>query len=132
MGLVDVSAREIGDDEYVSQYGSRMTGKPDFRDRPRSTDRDALSGIVGQVTAAEARRLVRTAGPATDDDGVRDVLAGDLRQQGFVVTHTPTRRNKRHVSIRYPVGAWDDPVAGMFDERFGEPRWHEEQEGGPE
>jgi hypothetical protein len=68
---VEIVAREIRDEEYVSQYGSRLTGQPEFRDRPREKDHGALSSILGQVTAAEARRRVRQA-------GVRYAKVGDL------------------------------------------------------
>jgi hypothetical protein len=126
---VQIEAREIRDEEYVSHYGSRLTGQPVFRDRPREKDHGALSAILGQVTAAEARRRVRQAGSPTGDDGVRYARVGDLRAQGFTVTHSPWPRNTRHVSIRYP-GGWDNEVAGTFNACFGTPQWHEEPEGG--
>jgi len=110
---VEIVAREIRDEEYVSQYGSRLTGQPEFRDRPREKDHGALSSILGQVTAAEARRRVRQAGSPNSGDGVRYAKVGDLRAHGFTVTHSPWPRNTKHVSIRYP-GDWDDQVAGTF------------------
>jgi hypothetical protein len=112
--LVEIVAREIRDEEYVSQYGSRLTGQPEFRDRPREKDHGALSSILGQVTAAEARRRVRQAGSPNSGDGVRYAKVGDLRAHGFTVTHSPWPRNTKHVSIRYP-GDWDDQVAGTFN-----------------
>src|SRR5580658_870959 len=63
--------REIGDDEYLSQYGSRQGGKPLFWSRPRPADTDGLSATIGRLTPAEARRPVRMVGAATSDDGVR-------------------------------------------------------------
>ena len=62
---------EIGDDEYLSQYGSRQGGKPLFWSRPRPADTDGLSATIGRLTPAEARRPVRMVGAATSDDGVR-------------------------------------------------------------
>lgn len=127
---MEIQPREIGNEEYVSQYGSRQTGQPVFRDSPRPVDRDGLSGVFGRVTAAEARRPVRQAGSPTEDDGVRHGQVGDLRERGFVVSHTPSQRNTRHVSIRYP-GVWDEKVTGMFNACFGAPQWYEEpKEGG--
>ena len=117
--------REIGDDEYLSQYGSRQGGKPVFWDQPRTTDVDGLSATIGRLTPAGARGFVRFIGVPTSDDGVRYARAGDLRAKGFKVTHTPSRRNKDHASISYP-GEWDATMEGTFNECWGDPLWHEE------
>lgn len=121
----ELQPREIGDEEYLSQYGSRLTGKPPFLDRPRSVDTDGLSATVGSLTPAQARRLVRRVGLVGSDDGVRYAPAGALRAMGFEVTHTPSRRNKDHVSISY-AGEWDVTMEGKFYECWSAPRWHEE------
>jgi hypothetical protein len=126
---VELKPREIGDDEYLSQYGSRSTGSPDFRERPRLKDEGGLSVSLGRLTPAEVRSLVRLAGVPTSEDGARYVRAGDLRRQGFEVVHKPTRRNPDHAVVRYPR-EWDEPVAGMFNKHCSAPVWHEEPEGG--
>jgi hypothetical protein len=117
--------REIGDDEYLSQYGSRQGGKPLFWSRPRPTDTDGLSATIGRLTPAEARKPVRMTGAATSDDGVRYARAGDLRAKGFEVTHTPSSRNKDHTSISH-AGEWDATMEGTFNESWSDPLWHEE------
>jgi len=125
--------REIGADEYVSQYGSRLTGEPVFWDHLKPADIDGLSAIIGQVTPAEGRRRVRgpRSGPPTRDDGIRYALVADLEKEGFRVTDTGWPGNTKHVSISYP-GEWDDTVAGKFNKCFGAPLWHEEaKQGGP-
>ncbi len=126
-----LQARHVRDDEYVTHYGSRVTGEAVFWDRPRPRDRDGVSVIVGNLTPAEARPLVRREGAPTEDDGVRHVLVGDLRALGFEVTHTPRPRDTRHVSIRYSE-EWDDQVAGMFHSCWSKPQWHGDPEGGPD
>lgn len=120
--------RKIGDDEYVTQYGSQ-SNKPAFWDRPRPKDRGALSVTLGRLAPAEIRRLVRLGGAPTSEDGARYARTGDLRKRGFRVTHRPSGRNPDHAVIRYPK-EWDDPVAGIFNENFSAPVWHEELEGG--
>ncbi len=123
--------REIGDEEYVSQYGSRLTGQPVFWDHPRPKDRDGLSAALGKVTPAEARAPVRGSGSPTADDGVRYALVGDLRGQGFKVIHTPSQRNKDHVSISY-VSEWDETMTGKFTECWSDPLWYEEPKESPD
>jgi len=118
---VEIRPREIADDEYVSQYGSQQRG---FQDRPRIQDTDGLSGILGELTPAEARRRVRRVGAPTGDDGVRYARVGDLRAAYFEVRHTPWPGNTLHVSIRYP-SEWDDAVAGTFNRCFSDPVWHQ-------
>jgi hypothetical protein len=120
--------REIGDDEYLSQYGSRQGGKPLFWSRPRPTDTDGLSATIGRLTPAEARKPVRMIGAATRDDGVRYARVGDLRAKGFEVTHTPSKRNKDHTSISC-AGEWDATMEGTFNESWSDPLWHEESGG---
>jgi hypothetical protein len=127
----NLEPRRIFNSEYVSQYGSRLTGSAVFHDRPRTKDREALSVIAGQIPVDEARVRVRglKAGPPTSTDGVRYALVGDLRAQDFVVTHDPRPGNMKHVRIGYK-GTWDDRVASNLDRCFSEPTWHDEREGG--
>jgi hypothetical protein len=121
--------REIDDGEYVSQYGSRQTGKAFFWDRPRPRDFDGLSVMIGRLTPEEARQPVRRDGMASHLDGVRYAKVGDLRALGMEVVHTPSRANPDHVSVRR-AGEWGDEVAGRFNECFEGPQWYEEPEGG--
>jgi hypothetical protein len=127
-----VPAREIGDDEYVSQYGSLLDSPRAFRDRPRLKDLGAVSVILGRILPAQARKLVRFAGAPAKEDGVRHARVGDLRRAGFVVGHAPSGRNPDHARVRYAAVEWDDEVAGRFRSCFTEPVWYEEPEGGTE
>ena len=127
---MEIQPREIGDDEYVSHYGSRLTGEVVFKDHLRPQDRGALSVIIGKVTPAEARCRVRKAGEVSGDEGVRYARVEDLRAQGFTVTHAPRAGNILHARVGFD-GAWDDGVAGKFNQCFDTPLWYEEEsEGG--
>lgn len=121
---MELQPREIGEDEYLSQYVTREAGQPRLRNRPRLRDIDGLSLTAGKLTPAEARKPVRRGSP-TEDDGVRHVRTGDLRAEGFIVENTPSRRNTEHVSIRYPR-EWDDQVASTFNGCCSDPVWHQE------
>ena len=125
---MEIQPRKIGNDEYVTQYGSRGN-EPVFWDRPRPQDRGELSVTIGRLAPAEIRRLVRLGGVPTSEDGARYARTGDLESQHFEVEHKPTRRNPDHAVVRYP-SEWDDPVAGIFNKIFSAPVWHEEPEGG--
>ena len=127
---MEIESREISDHEFVSHYGSRQTGKPVFWDRPRPIDRGALSVSLGRLAPADARRYVRLSGVPSSDDGVRYAKVDALRAKGFEVIHAPSPRNPDHAVIRYP-SAWDDRVAGIFNECFEAPVWYEEPEGRP-
>lgn len=122
----DSRIRWIEDDEYICQYGYRSGDIPEFpvKLRPRDTD-ESLSAILGRVSPAYARSLVRKKGVPTGDDGVRYARVGALREMGFKVTLTPTTVNTLHVSVSYP-NEWDDPVANMFNACFSEPQWYED------
>ena len=124
-----MESRAIGNEEYVSQYGSRQTGMPVFWDRPRPQDVDGLSALLGKLSPAAARSRVRRAGAPVPADGVRYARVGELRARSFAVDHTPWPGNSLHVSIRYR-GMWDDEVAGRFEACFTKPVWHEEPGGG--
>lgn len=93
--MPDLELRVVGDDEYVSQYGSRRSGPDAFRDRPRPHDRGAVSVILGRLSQAEARLLVRGTRQPAEHDGVRWGLVATLRSAGFAVsqlsaTHRPS------------------------------------------
>jgi hypothetical protein len=127
--------REIDDEEYVSQYGSRQTGSPGFLNQPRQVDVDGLSVTLGKLTPEEARRYVRRGGKIGRDDGVRHARVGDLRRQGMLVTNTPSRENPDHASISRPgkgPGEWSVEDQGTYDTCYGVPEWHEETEEGRE
>lgn len=124
-----MEARTIADGEYVSQYVSRESGKPEPRNRPRPKDQDSLSVILGQVGVATAYRFVRRYGSATPDDGVRFARVGQLRERGFSVSHTPNRRNPLHASVRYR-DSWDVEVSVIFDSCFSDIVWFEEGDQG--
>ncbi|WP_157610494.1 hypothetical protein [Spirillospora albida] len=93
---------EIGDDEWLSQYGSfaqLIDGEP-FKNRPTGGQTE-LSFIRGKASVDEAASSVnrrKTAG-ATAGDAVRYVLAGRLRAAGFRVWPTPTAFNPHHASV---------------------------------
>jgi hypothetical protein len=118
--------REIDDEEYVSQYGSRETGGPVFWDKPRPEDTDgALSVVLGVLTPEEARKPVRRGGAVSASDGVRHARVGDLRAEGMQVVHTPRRENPDHTSVRR-AGVWGDDATGKFNKCFGVAKWHGE------
>jgi hypothetical protein len=48
----EMPSREIGDDEYLSQYGSRQTGKPLLLE---STANDGHRRLVGNYRPADSR-----------------------------------------------------------------------------
>lgn len=121
---------DIANEEYVSQFVGRGPGSPrPPQCMPRERDTDGLSAIRGRVSPAEAGRLVRTprrrAQIPLTFDGVRYASVAELRQAGFEVHATPSRRNPSHVSITYR-GVWDQHAASMFEACFGEPVWHGE------
>lgn len=77
-----------------------------------------MSLLRGRVTVGEAAWAVcRRA--AKQGDVVRYSTAGALRNADFLVTHTPTRRNKGHVSVEYQ-GKWTDNMRKAFEFAFGE------------
>lgn len=92
---------EIADNEWLSQYGSILAvidGEP-FKGEPGRNQED-LSLIRGRVSPDQAAESVsRRRKEAAPGEGVRYVRAGNLRDAGFTVMHTPTSRNKNHVSV---------------------------------
>jgi hypothetical protein len=102
----------------LTQYGD--TWDQGFRCRPRASDLDGVSVLLGRLTLAQAARYVRRDGRARRGDAVRYTEVGCLEDEGFVVVHTPTRRNPLHVSVQSPPG-WDDDVCERFHRCFGQP-----------
>lgn len=113
----------IGDHELLTQY---VFGGEEPRNVPRPSDRDGLSALRGQSTLQEAARFVRKARWPHEGDSVRHVLVRDLREAGFIVDHTPNRRNPLHTSIRIEA-QWNVDVAHAFDACFA---FHDPQRGG--
>lgn len=92
------------DDEFVTQLNN-----PDgmFRTAPRVNGEVDLSVLRGRLTLQEAYTYVTTGEPLEDDlvgRAVRYTTAGALRNEGFEVIHTPTRKikNSIHTSVVWP------------------------------
>jgi hypothetical protein len=119
-----MDARDLDDDEWLTQYGSRLvrrqpTGTP-FRHRPRFDDDETdISVLVGRISAEEACLKVARQTPYVGI-GVRYTKVGTLRSAGFAVEHTPTTRIPEHASVTHaewqqlgkPV---DETLDGCFD-----------------
>jgi hypothetical protein len=110
---------ELGDDEWLSQYGTihhPIDGDP-FKCRP-TWGQVELSLIRGRRSVDEAAKSVnrkRSTG-AFPGEGVRYVTAGRLREAGFRVWHSPTAFNPNHVSVATmdPDGVWTDDDKKRF------------------
>ena len=79
--------------------------------------------ILGEVDATAASMLVTRA--LTPRAARRVATAGRLREEGFLVEHSPARGNPLHVGVFPPkdetseeVMAWDDAVATRFNACF--------------
>jgi len=114
---------QIGDEEPLTQYGRADSDEhcsdSRFRCIPRFEDGEQdVSLLRGQLSVEEAAWAVcrRAARPG---DLVRHTTAQALRNAGFLVSHTPTRRNKGHVSVEYQ-GKWTENMRKAFDLAFGE------------
>jgi hypothetical protein len=118
--VVVVAATPVSDDEHLTQYGC-TTSDPVFRSHPRpEVDGLDISLIRGMLTVEAATMIVRRRGYViTGADVVRHTTAGTLRDAGFVVEHTPNRKNPAHVSVRWP-GDWTDEVSKDFADCFEE------------
>lgn len=116
---MSVPPRDIGDDEVLTQYGQQDVDTEAFHCAPRAVDRDGLSLIAGTLTVEEACQMVHR-GRCVEHDkcGVRHTTAGRLRRAGFVLLHTPNKRNPNHVSVTHGVN-WDDDAAASFNLCFG-------------
>lgn len=110
-----MAAREILDDEELSQYG---TVTDDWRNQPRPFETD-VSLLLGRWDPVSAGDVIRWRGGGALQDGtevIRCTTAGTLRSAGFRVHHTPNRRNPDHVSVT-AVGTWN---SGAFERCFTE------------
>lgn len=109
--------REILDDEPLTQYGYMGV----FRNALRVDILEPeLSLLAGRLTGAEAGAIVRndqTVIQFPEGHGARHTTAGTLRAAGFMVFHSPSKKNPRHVSAQWPE-SWDDRVSEAFDECF--------------
>lgn len=116
-----VPAREIGDDEVLTQFGKVEGGLPAFHESPRAKDRNGLSMILGQVSVDIACKLVQPDGCVDHHQcRVRTTTAQTLRQAQLVVEHAPTKRNPSHVRV-YPSVTWDDNISEAFHLCFKDP-----------
>jgi hypothetical protein len=85
-----------------------------------------VSLLLGPMSPKEAASKVLRGGDE-EGVGVRRTTVGKLRQAGFVVAHTPNRRNRDHVSVSLER-AWTDDDSNSFSSCFEQPIW--EGEGG--
>lgn len=99
----------LSDDEALTQY-ARFN---DFRREPRAKDRGEISVLRGIWGVKEAAEMVRRQS-VDEDDGVRYTTVARLKEAGFSVRATPTRRNPRHGSVEYS-GPWDEDTCNRFD-----------------
>ena len=105
----------------------------EFLNAPRIETEREVSLLRGRLTTEEATRYrVRRGGEAAvkaalERSDVRHTTAGQLRQAGFAVVHTPGRRiNGPHVSVVWPAGdplarqdiPWPDSVEARFTKCF--------------
>jgi hypothetical protein len=80
--------------------------------------------ILGAVDASAASVLVT--GWLAPVALSRSTTVGRLRDAGFRVIHSPTKRNRLHVSVFPPLmpsgetAEWDDKMAILFDACFTE------------
>lgn len=86
-----------------------------MRHAPR--DSDGLSLIRGRLSTQSAAQYVRRTKWAYRGDGVRYTTVGALREAGFRVKATPSRRNPIHVSVCYET-EWTDDVTSAFNACF--------------
>ena len=104
-------------DEVLTQYGRQdATG---FRNRPRPGVEEAISVIVGRLTAAEAHALIIRRGTYRPGfDVVRYTTVAALSEAGFRPQRDPTPAIPDHVLV-FAEGEWDDDAADRFDTCFG-------------
>lgn len=124
-----MTPEELADEEALAQYGRENSDEPcidpRFRCVPRFEDGERdVSLLRGQMTIHEAAQAVCRR-PAKPGDVVRHTTAGALRSAGFLVSHTPTKRNKEHVSVEHQ-GKWTENMRKAFDLAFDEARGLEE------
>lgn len=112
-------AREIGDEEILTQYGQEGPDGEKFRGQPRfdDTGEQELSMLVGKMTVKEALSYIASHKTVSPNDSVRYFQVGALRERDYVITHTPSRKNPYHISVSAPEGC--DPRKWWSSE--GEP-----------
>jgi hypothetical protein len=118
---MNVEHRAIGDDEWLTQVGTRKrNGSFKFHNAPRAwrdPPEEAISWVIGRLDPAAAR--VAAFGPSTSltpgNDAARHAQAGALRSAGFRVDHDPYPLSPDHVLIRW-LGEeeWDDKVGDLL------------------
>jgi hypothetical protein len=116
---------ELPDELHVTQYGEEYPVGGGFRDRLREhIGETEISMILGAVDASAAAVLVT--GWLTPNAVSRVTAVGRLKAEGFRVIHSPTKRNRLHVSVYPPLTAtgeaavWDDGMAVLFNACFTE------------
>lgn len=82
-----------------------------------------MSLLSGRLTVEQAKASISGALIRTSD-GVRYTSVGTLRSAGFVVVHTPTASNPRHVSVR-ANSDWTASHQEAFDAAFSTPTWQD-------
>jgi hypothetical protein len=110
--------RELQDDEVVVQIGFVGVDGETFHNCPRAVrDDDALSVVLGLRSTADAVRAAfgREASPGYEVS--RSSTVGRLRAKGFVVTHSPSRKNPNHASVTDPL-AWTAARQAAFASCF--------------
>jgi hypothetical protein len=119
----DRTPQELPDDLRLTQYGERPPIGEGFRDRLREDIGETeISMILGEVDASAAALLVT--GYLAMAAVRRVTTVGQLRRAGFRVVHSPTKRNRLHVSVYPPLvasgetAAWDDRLADLFNACF--------------
>ena len=97
----------IGDDEVLTHH-TKQKGSYDNAPRPSMLDETEISVRRGKLTVAEASVARNAGNPVHPSDvaaaGVRYTSAGDLREAGFAVIHTPGIKGEEsgHVSVIWP------------------------------
>lgn len=119
----EIVPEAIGDDEWLSQYGTihkPIAGKP-FKCCPTFGQTD-ISMMRGRRTVDEMARSVnrKRSDGAVPGEGVRRVLAGRLRDAGLLVHHTPRPLNPAHVSVLRLDGSgeWTEDDKRRFEACF--------------
>jgi hypothetical protein len=119
----DRTSQELSDDLRLTQYGEQPPVGEGFRDRLReSIGETEISMILGEVDASAAAMLVT--GYLAVAAMRRVTTVGRLRRAGFRVVHSPTKRNRLHISVYPPIMTtgehveWDDELANQFNACF--------------
>jgi hypothetical protein len=118
-------ARSLANEEVLTQYGSCANPIDGcyFRNHPRLRLEEDVSLLLGRLTVEQAKSSISGAVIRTSD-GVRYTTVGALRHAGFVVAHTPTAGNPRHVSAR-ANSVWTAAHQEAFDAVFSAPTWQD-------